>query len=216
LEENMIRCPACKGENSANAERCEHCGVKFVRKPRPVEVEFEEEDETSEQAVQVKRRPVEPEEEIHEVQAVQPKPKRRRVIVEDDEDDEDSGGAIIPYRNPLALFGYYAAFLGLVIGLGAMALAVFLCQQKGYDIKQADVKLAKTIIYVGIILGVIVELAAFVMGIFGFFYAKAHRTAKGGGHALSGIIMGALFLIGELIALVLIIQYIDTNFKPIS
>jgi hypothetical protein len=97
-----------------------------------------------------------------------------------------------------------------------MALAVFLCQQKGYDIKQADVKMAKTIIYVGIILGVIVELAAFVMGIFGFFYAKAHRTAKGGGHALSAISMGALFLIGELIALVLIIQYIDTNFKPIS
>ncbi len=217
----MIRCPACKGENPANAERCEHCGVKFIRKPRPGEVEIEEEDEASEQAVQIKRRPVEPEEEIHEVQAVRPKPKRRRVIVEDDEDDEDdrgSGGAIIPYRNPLALFGYYAAFLGLLIGLGAMALAVFLCRGKWEtgNITIQDVNTAKVIIWIGIILGVLVELAAFVMGIFGFFYAKAHRTAKGGGHALSGIIMGALFLIGELIALVLIIQYIDTNFKPLS
>jgi hypothetical protein len=209
----MIRCPACKGENPSDAERCQHCGVKFIRKPRPAEVEVEE--DPQEQAVQVKRRPVEPEEEADEVKPVRLKPKRRRVIVEDDEDDEDSGGAIIPYRNPLALFGYYAAFLGLIIGLGAIAVAIFLLQKKEV-LTRHDVDLAKMIITIGVILGMLVELAAFVMGIFGFFYAKAHRTAKGGGHALSAIIMGALFLIGELVCLFLVIQYIDANFIPLS
>jgi hypothetical protein len=209
----MIRCPACKGENPSDAERCQHCGVKFIRKPRPVEVEVEE--DPQEQAVQVKRRPVEPEEEADEVKPVRLKPKRRRVIVEDDEDDEDSGGAIIPYRNPLALFGYYAAFLGLIIGLGAIAVAIFLLQKKEV-LTRHDVDLAKMIITIGVILGMLVELAAFVMGIFGFFYAKAHRTAKGGGHALSAIIMGALFLIGELVCLFLVFQYIDDKFPPLS
>jgi hypothetical protein len=209
----MIRCPACKGGNPSGAERCQHCGVKFIRKPRPAEVEVEEEDEAREEAVQVKRRPIQPEE-AEDVELVRPKPKRRRVIAEDDE-NEDSGGAIIPYRNPLALFGYYAAFLGLIIGLGAIAAAIFLCRQKEVIARQ-DVDLAKTIIYIGVILGVLVELAAFVMGIFGFFYARAHPTSKGGGHALSSIIMGALFFIGELVALFLVLQYIDTNFMPLS
>jgi hypothetical protein len=209
----MIRCPACKGENPSDAERCQHCGVKFIRKPRPVEVEVEE--DPQEQAVQVKRRPVEPEEEADEVKPVRLKPKRRRVILEDDEDDEGSGGAIIPYRNPLALFGYYAAFLGLIIGLGAIAAAIFLLRQKEV-LSLHDVDLAKMIITIGVILGMLVELAAFVMGIFGFFYAKSHRGAKGGGHALSGIIMGALFFIGELVCLFLVIQYIDANFIPLS
>jgi hypothetical protein len=210
----MIRCPACKGENPSDAERCQHCGVKFIRKPRPIEVEVEEEDEAQEQAVQVKRRPMQPEE-VGDVELVRPKPKRRRVILEDDEDDEGSGGAIIPYRNPLALFGYYAAFLGLIIGLGAIAAAIFLLRQKEV-LSLHDVDLAKTIITIGVILGMLVELAAFVMGIFGFFYAKSHRGAKGGGHALSGIIMGALFFIGELVCLFLVIQYIDANFIPLS
>jgi hypothetical protein len=212
-EETMIRCPACKGENPSTAERCEHCGVKFIRKPRPVEVEINEEDETPE-AVQVKR-PVEAEEEFHEVQAVRPKPKRRRVIAEDDEDDGGAGGAIIPYRNPLALFGYYAAFLGLAIALGGTAVAIFLLRQKEV-ITMPDVNTAKTIIWIGMILGILVELVAFVMGIFGFFYAKTYRSAQGGGHALSAIIMGALFLIGEIIFLMLVIQYVDTNFKPFA
>lgn len=38
--------------------------------------------------------------------------------------------------------------------------------------------------------------AALVLGILGLRYAKAHPTAKGGGHAIAGIVLGGLTTLG--------------------
>lgn len=45
-------------------------------------------------------------------------------------------------------------------------------------------------------LGHLLGPAALILGILGLRYARAHPTAKGGGHAIAGIIMGCLTTLG--------------------
>jgi hypothetical protein len=198
----FMQCSVCKAENSAEAVFCQKCGARLARKPPPVDVEVAE--STNEAEVRVRRRPAEMEEPESPVL-----PRRRRVIVEE-EDDRPSGGAIVPYRNPLALFGYYCVFLGFIVGIGATTAVVFFASQSHLEMKH--ISFGKTVIYIGFIVGMILELSAFLLGIFGLLYVRTHPTARGTGHAVMSVILGPVLLIAELVALLLLIGWIDSQF----
>lgn len=196
-----MQCPVCHAENSDQAVFCEKCGARIARKAPPIEVEVAEEAE-----VRVKRRPTGPGESPSPREA--DRPRRRRVVVEDD--DRPRGGAIVPYRNPLALFAYYCVFLGFIIAIGAITAVVIFAS--GTHLTEKDINFGKVVIYIGFIVGMILELAAFLLGIFGLLYVRAHRTARGTGHAIIGIILGPMLLIVQLGALVYMISWLTSLF----
>jgi hypothetical protein len=132
------------------------------------------------------------------------------VVVEDDE--RPRGGAIVPYRNPLALFAYYCVFLGLIIGIGTTTAIAYFVSSSGID-KPGDRTFCKTVITIGFIVGMILELAAFLLGIFGLLYVRKYPTARGTGHGIIGVILGSIFFIGQLAALVFMIGWIEGQFK---
>ena len=191
-----MQCPACHRENSAEAVFCEKCGARIARKPPPVQAEVADEAE-----VRVRRRPADSGE-------LATRPKRRRAVAED---DRPRGGAIVPYRNPLALFAYYCVFLGFIIGIGATTAVVIFAS--GSTLSEEHIRFGKMVIYTGFIVGMIVELAAFLLGIFGLLYARTHPTARGTGHALMGIVLGPLFVIAQLAALVYMISWINSQIQ---
>jgi hypothetical protein len=53
--------------------------------------------------------------------------------------------------------------------------------------------------------GLILGPAAFILGILGLRYSKQHPTAGGAGHAIAGIVLGALVVLGHLGFLVFLI-----------
>jgi len=191
-----MQCPVCHRENSAEAVFCEKCGARIARKPPPVEAEVADEAE-----VRIRRRPADSGE-------LATRPKRRRAAVE--EDERRSGGAIVPYRNPLALFAYYCVFLGFIIGIGATTAVVIFAS--GSTLSEDHIRFGKMVIYIGFIVGMLVELAAFLMGIFGLLYVRTHPTARGTGHAIMGVVLGPVFVIAQLAALIYMIGWIDSQF----
>jgi hypothetical protein len=201
-----MQCSVCKAENSGEAVFCQKCGARLARKP-PVEVEVA--DSANEPGVRVRRRSTEPPafpspESAEEVG----RPRRHRVVVE--EEDRPSGGAIVPYRNPLALFGYYCVFAGFIVAIGALTAVVFYFSQTHLQLK--DIRFGKTVLYIGFIVGMVLELAAFLLGIFGLLYVRAHPTARGTGHAILSVVLGPLLLIAELVALILVIAWLNSRF----
>jgi hypothetical protein len=76
------------------------------------------------------------------------------------------------------------------------------------------ISFGKTVIYVGFIIGMILELVAFLLGIFGLLYVRAHPTARGTGHAIMSVILGPLLLIAQLVALILLVSWIGSQFHP--
>jgi hypothetical protein len=203
-----MQCSVCKAENSAEAVFCQKCGARLARKP-PVEVEVA--DNATEPEVRVRRGSGDSGElDRPSTSSRVDRPRRRRVIVE--EDAGHSGGAIVPYRNPLALFGYYCIFLGFIVGIGATTAVVFFASQSHLEMKH--ISFGKTVIYVGFIIGMMLELAAFLLGIFGLLYVRAHPTARGTGHAIMSVILGPLLLIAQLVALILLVGWIDSQFHP--
>ena len=204
-----MRCSVCNAENSAEAVFCQKCGARLAPKLPPVEVEVA--DSAKKPDVRVRRRSAEMEEsESPRGPTGLDRPRRRRVLEE--EDDRPSGGAIVPYRNPLALFGYYCVFLGFIVGIGATTAVVFFASQSHLEVKH--IRLGKTVIYIGFIVGMILELSAFLLGIFGLLYVRAHPTARGTGHAIMSVIVGPLLLIAQLMALILLVGWIDSQFHP--
>jgi hypothetical protein len=132
------------------------------------------------------------------------------VVVEDDE--RPGGGAIVPYRNPLALFAYYCVFLGLIVGIGTITAIAYFITTNGLN-KPADITFSKTVITIGLIVGMIIEMAAFLLGVFGLLYVRKHPTARGTGHAILGVILGPIFLIIELGALAFMLSWIKDRFQ---
>lgn len=198
-----MQCSVCHSENSAQALFCEKCGARIARKPPPIDVEVAEEAE-----VHVKRRPSAPGD--SDSSRDFDRPRRRRVVVEDD--DRPSGGAIVPYRNPLALFGYYCVFFGIIVGIGAITAVAFFVNANGLN-KAEDISFSRTVIAIGFIVGMILELAAFLLGIFGLLYVRNHPTARGTGHAMIGVILGPVLMIVELAALIFMINWINNQFQ---
>jgi hypothetical protein len=52
-------------------------------------------------------------------------------------------------------------------------------------------------------IGVVLGIASVILGIFGLVYYKKHPTARGVAHAIVGIVLGALVLMGHLALVVL-------------
>jgi len=202
-----MQCSVCKAENSAEAVFCQKCGARLARKP-PVEVEVA--DTATQPEVRVRRRSGDSGEvDAPSASSGVNRPRRRRIVVEED-DERHAGGAIVPYRNPLALFGYYCVFLGFIVGIGAVTAVVFFASQTHLEAKH--IGFGKTVIYIGLIVGMIFELAAFLLGIFGLLYVRAHPTARGTGHAIMSVILGPLLLITGLVALILLVGWLDSLF----
>jgi hypothetical protein len=63
--------------------------------------------------------------------------------------------------------------------------------------------------FVGLILGPI----ALIFGILGMRYAKQHPTAKGTGHAITGIVLGTLVILGHLSCVGLMVVGLITSAK---
>ena len=80
------------------------------------------------------------------------------------------------------------------------------------DVK--DIRFGKTVVFIGFIVGMILELAAFLLGILGLLYVRTHPTARGTGHAALSIILGPILLIAQLVALILLLAWIDGKFQP--
>jgi hypothetical protein len=200
-----MQCSVCKAENSGDAVFCQRCGARLARKP-PVEVEMA--DSSNEPEVRVRARPAgrSPEMEESGGEPGASRPRRRRLDVE--EENRPAGGAIVPYRNPLALFGYYSVFLGFIIAIGAVTGVLFFFSQTVLQPKH--IRFAKTVVYIGLIVGMIFELAAFLLGVFGLLYVRTHPTARGTGHAILSVVLGPLLLIVELVALILIIAWLNS------
>jgi len=201
-----MQCPVCNSENSAQAVFCEKCGARVARKPPPIEVQVA--DEADEPEVRVKRRPGGPDD--GGSGGSRPPLKRRRVVLE--EDEGPSGGAIVPYRNPLALFAYYCVFLGFIIGIGTTTAVAFFINANGLN-KEEDISFSRNVVTIGFIVGMIVELAALLLGIFGLLYVRKHPTARGTGHAIIGVILGPVFIIVELAALIFLNGWLHGQFS---
>jgi hypothetical protein len=107
------------------------------------------------------------------------------------------------------LFAYYCVFLGFIIGIGATTAVVIFAS--GSTLSEEHIRLGKTVIYVGFVLGMMVELAAFLLGIFGLLYVRNHPTARGTGHAIIGLVLGPIFVIAQLAALIYMISWIDSQ-----
>ncbi len=200
-----MQCPVCNAENSAEAVFCQKCGGRIARKPPPIVAEIA--DDSDEPEVRIRRQGggrLPPE------SAESRSPRRRRVVVEDEE--RPRGGAIVPFRNPLALFAYYCVFLGIIVGIGTVTAIAYFINANGLN-KAADVTFSKTVMSLGFIVGMVFELAAFILGIFGLLYVRKYPTARGTGHAIVGVIMGSIFLIVELAALILLLGWVKGQFQ---
>ena len=203
-----MRCSVCQAENSIEALFCQKCGARLARKP-PVDVEIA--DSPNDPDVRERRHPARTEEREGESGSIAPdRPRRRRIVAL--EDEPRSGGAIVPYRNPLALFGYYCVFLGFIVAIGAVTVVAYHFSKTSLEIK--DIRLGKTVVFIGFIIGMILELAAFLLGILGLLYVRTHPTARGTGHALLSVILGPILLIAQLVALILLLAWIDGKFQP--
>ncbi len=188
-----MRCPACQAENPVQAIRCHKCGKPFAGGQTPVE----------------------PLEEVEEALLDEPEKVRGQSRVprkwpkeEEEVEEAGLGRTVIPYKNPCALGAYYCTFLGLISGLGAITLVVFICYQNDWIIEKV-IDRCRSILYYGLGLGIFLELLAITLGLAGYFKQMAHPEKKGLAHALTGIILGGLFLAAEVVTLILLIRYIN-------
>lgn len=123
---------------------------------------------------------------------------RRRPRDDDDDDYDDrprrrKGGAIIPYRNGMALASYYCGFGGLICILGAIALAVVTAPTP-------NLAIVYTMMYGG---GSICALLAIGFGIAGCLKANRDPEARGTAHAIIGIALGGLEIIGLILIMII-------------
>ena len=127
------------------------------------------------------------------------RPRRRSRRDDDDYDEEEDrprrkkGGAIIPYRNGMALAAYYCGFGGLISILGGIALAVVTAPSPNRAI-------VFTMMYGG---GSICALLAIGFGIAGCLKASRNPEARGTAHAIIGIVLGGLEMLGLLFIMII-------------
>jgi|SRR6516162_9750689 hypothetical protein len=131
---------------------------------------------------------------------------RSRYEEEDDEDnrsrrrsrgrdDEEAYSTLIPYRNATALIGYYCGMGGLVSILGGIALVLY-----NIDKPRFAWFISLVVIYG---LGGITALLGIIFGIIGLVYANKNPKSRGMGHAITGMVLGILEILG-LVAILLI------------
>lgn len=153
------------------------------KKPRPESI----------QPAKPRRPPPPPENEDDEDDDRQ---RRRRPSRDEDDDDDDRprkrrGGAVIPTGNGMALAAYYCGFGGLIFILGSIALAAALAPN-------IPPVLIFALMYGG---GGIFAVLAIIFGIVGLVKVKRNPEARGTAHAVIGIVLGGLELIGLILIL---------------
>jgi hypothetical protein len=196
-----------------NSERDEEA---FEEKPRPKRPVQQDDDEPR------RRKAPPPIEEGHIEEGERPRPRSRqedaeeeadvprrrsrsRYEEEDEEDDrshrrprgrdEEPYSAMIPYRNVTALIGYYCGMISLIAILGGIALIFY------NPINPQFVGIITLVVIYG--LGGILALLAIILGIIGMVYANKHPRSRGMGHAIAGIVLGILEILGLVTLLVL-------------
>ncbi|MCI0639596.1 MAG: hypothetical protein L0Y72_18980 [Gemmataceae bacterium] len=123
------------------------------------------------------------------------RPLRRR---DDDEDDDDDrprrrrSAGLIPYKNGWALAGYYCGMGGLIVILGSIALAMYMVPRPPAVIG--------ILMFVG---GGILALLSVIFGGIGIAYANKNPDAKGMAHAIIGLVLGVLEILGLIVLLIL-------------
>ncbi|MFO0966913.1 MAG: hypothetical protein U0793_15170 [Gemmataceae bacterium] len=135
-----------------------------------------------------------------------PAPARRRDEEDEDEEerrprrrrpDDDDYDRRPRAKNGLALAGYYLGFLGLIAILGSFALIMFLGTRGSLSPEAAGL--------IGLVgmygVGGISGLLAIILGSIGA--AKASKVGSGTGHAVVGIVLGALEVLGLILITVL-------------
>lgn len=108
-------------------------------------------------------------------------------------DDDDYDAPAAP-RNGMALTGYYMGFLALISVLGGFAFIVFYIRQNPFNPSPALL----AIVGFGVIYGMggISSLLAIIFGGIGLARAK---QGKGTAHAIVGLILGVLVIIGLIV-----------------
>lgn len=151
--------------------------------PRPAD-----EDQIEEERPRSRARPRKDEED-------EESPRRRRDAEEEDEDRPRRGySGMIPYKNGMALAGYYCGMLALII-----ILTIPLVYAMMFN---SNPRLATTLSLVQLGVGGIVALLAIIFGCVGLARVSRDPSIKGTGHAIVALVLGSLEVIG-LIALAL-------------
>jgi len=110
-------------------------------------------------------------------------------------DEEEAYSTLIPYRNVPALIGYYCGMVSLIAILGGIALIMY------NPVNQQFVGLIVLVVIYG--LGGILALLGIIFGIIGLVYANKNPKSRGMGHAITGMVLGILEILG-LVAILLI------------
>jgi hypothetical protein len=233
-----MRCPACAAPNLPGAARCQKCGAKLPgpaagsgtpskprpaagpgtpSKPRPAAgpgtPSRARRPEPEAGAIQPERprRPAAPPSKTSQPEPAEgPRLRRRREPEEPAADEVDVTSTIVPYKNPCALLSYYTGFIALVVGLGAAVGMVYMLNNVSWTPRPQDVESIRRTLFVGFGLGILLGLAGFALGIFGFLFGSAHRASKGKTHALIGTVMGASNVMGQVVALLLLLRLVTT------
>jgi hypothetical protein len=134
-----------------------------------------------------------------EIRSRRRRPPRRYEDDDDDEYDDDepsAGGQIIPFKNGWALGAYYGSFVSAILVLGALAVGLAVIGEV------LEGKTYKVITIGVVVLGILLGPIAAILGVVGMRYAKTHRQAAGGGHALVGLFIGVLSMLIGLLLLI--------------
>jgi hypothetical protein len=123
------------------------------------------------------------------------RPRRRR---QRQDDDRGPYATFIPYRNVMALVAYYCSMFALIAILGGLAL--LMGGGVGGFLTPALGNIAFAVIYA---LGGLLSLLGSIFGILGITYARKSPKARGMGHAITGLVLGILEILG-LLAILLI------------
>jgi hypothetical protein len=126
----------------------------------------------------------------------EPPRRRRRPVDEGGEYEEDrprrprsAVSSIIPYRNGMALASYYCGMGALIVTLGSIALSIVAA-----GVMNRWIFLA---LFAGV--GGLLALLAVIFGIMGIANTKRTPEVGGTAHAIIGIILGGLEILGILL-----------------
>ncbi|MCI0380388.1 MAG: hypothetical protein L0215_22615, partial [Gemmataceae bacterium] len=106
------------------------------------------------------------------------------------------GAGLIPYKNGWALAGYYCGMGGLIVILGSLALWM-------YSIANPHPAIF-ILMFVG---GGLTALLSVIFGGIGIAYATKNPEAKGMAHAIVGLVLGVLEIIGLIVLLLFFLSF---------
>jgi hypothetical protein len=125
------------------------------------------------------------------------RPRRRPRGREDDE----PYSTMIPYRNVTALISYYCGMVSLIAILGGIALVMY------NPVSPQFVRAISLVVIYG--LGGILAIVAIILGIIGMVHANKYPKARGMGHAVTGLVLGIVEVLG--LSAILVLGFMATR-----